>query len=242
VDYRLAPENPFPAALEDALVAWKWTRQNYPNSTLSFVGDSAGGNLCFALLVKLIQLGEPLPVGCATMSPWLLMDDEERGKLEREVGPEVGAGASSGADIVDRIGAAMVGHLRKVAAKCTANYCQGHNRRDPLCSPLLAGDAIMSKFPPVIIHVSAGEPLAVDATKMGEYCTRCKVPVEVELFPGNTHVFQMNPVKENTTQSLAKIAAFLEPLWCKSRTGKYSNCEQLMAADVAQIRPLRHCV
>jgi len=73
VDYRLAPENPFPAGLEDARTAWHWVLKQYPHASVAVAGESAGGNLAFALLVKLSQLGEIQPVACITMSPWLLL-------------------------------------------------------------------------------------------------------------------------------------------------------------------------
>merc|ERR1712032_571533 len=107
VDYRLAPENPFPAAIEDALVAWRWVREQYPASSVALAGDSAGGNLAFALMVKLAQLGEQQPVACIGLSPWLLLDDNvlsERVTREKST-------------------------LRNVwdagAARAVARYCQG---------------------------------------------------------------------------------------------------------------------
>lgn len=73
IDYRLAPENPYPAGLEDALTAYHWTRQQFPDASIAFGGDSAGGNLAFALLVKLAQCNLPQPIACIGLSPWLCL-------------------------------------------------------------------------------------------------------------------------------------------------------------------------
>lgn len=73
VDYRLAPEHPYPAALEDTLTAYQWLRKTQPKASIAVAGDSAGGNLAFALLVRLTQLGLPQPVSCVGLSPLLML-------------------------------------------------------------------------------------------------------------------------------------------------------------------------
>merc|ERR1712224_485753 len=81
VNYRLAPENPFPAGLDDAYAALCWVRQDNPTAKVAVGGDSAGGNLAFALLVRLAQRNEEEPVACMTFAPWLLLDQRARSPL-----------------------------------------------------------------------------------------------------------------------------------------------------------------
>jgi acetyl esterase/lipase len=71
IDYGLAPHNPFPAGLLDSLAAWSWLSEKYPDDEIAVAGDSAGGNLALALLVRLAQMGRPQPVACIALSPWL---------------------------------------------------------------------------------------------------------------------------------------------------------------------------
>lgn len=74
VNYRKAPKDPFPAGLEDALSAWQWVSNQYPQANVVVGGDSAGGNLTFALLVRLAQLNAPQPAAAFGFSPWLLLN------------------------------------------------------------------------------------------------------------------------------------------------------------------------
>lgn len=78
VNYRLAPDNPFPAGLDDALASWHWVLASNPSATIAVAGDSAGGNLAFALMLRLAQLSQSQPACCIGLSPWLILDPETR--------------------------------------------------------------------------------------------------------------------------------------------------------------------
>merc|ERR1712157_352958 len=73
---RKPPQVRFPEGLEDAMGAWRWARELSPEASVAVAGDSSGGNLAFALVVKLAQLGEMQPVACIGISPWLRLDME----------------------------------------------------------------------------------------------------------------------------------------------------------------------
>lgn len=185
LSYRLAPENPFPAALEDTCKTWRWLRQQYPDASIAIGGASAGGNLCFALLIVLAQRKEQQPIACIGLSPWLKLDQTE---FRRD-------------------------GIKKLAARQLVSYCQGHPVSDPLVSPLLASDDAIKSFPPVIMHASEQEFLAGSMIAMGKRCSDNGVTVEAELFPGSTHVFQQTQRLQQTKDSFAKIGIFLSHLW-----------------------------
>lgn len=221
VDYRLAPENPFPAGLEDALTAWRWVCQNYPGAKVAFLGDSAGGNLAFALMVKLAQLKEQQPMACVTLSPWLRLHKPENQPEASPKSPARGltCGCLSGCMPASRQSKEVTSPPKKLNAwekgelACMERYCQGHPATDPLVSPVLASEDLARLFPPVLIHAAESEALAEEAKEMAALCRRCGVPVDLELFPSSLHVFQsLGPLK-NTKASLQKIDQFLEKWW-----------------------------
>jgi len=203
VSYRLAPENPFPAALEDALTAWKWVRQQYPTASIAVAGDSAGGNLAFALLVKLAQLEEVQPVACVTMSPWLLLDQDGMHLANQgHEGKAVGFGIS-------------LDHWSSASGRCVERYCQSHPATDPLVSPVLAKEELVQRFPPILIHVAEDEPphLVADARNMASLCVRSGVIADLHLYPESRHVFQVDANNKNSKDSLEKMGAFLDRFW-----------------------------
>ncbi len=137
-EYRLAPEDPFPAAVDDALTAWHWLRtdQDLPAASLAVAGDSAGGGLTAALLVAVRDAGQPLPAAAVLMSPTVDL-------------------TSSGASMTERVDQdpfSTPALLRQLAS----DYLAGADPKTPLASPLFAPLAVAS--PPRRLPVTVGRP------------------------------------------------------------------------------------
>jgi len=186
LDYRLAPEHPFPAAIEDATVAYHWLRGGgIPASGIAFAGDSAGGGLVLGTLVSLRDAGDPLPAAAVCLSP--LADLEL-----------TGASARGGIDdpMVSRAG----------TQKMAEAYLQGQDPRDPRASSIHAD---FKGFPPLHIEVGTREILLDDAKRVAERARRALVDVTLELGEGLTHVWQLHPHLPESGASIARIATFL---------------------------------
>jgi acetyl esterase/lipase len=237
VNYRKTPEHPFPAALDDALSAFRWLlRKGYSPRSVAVLGDSAGGNLAFALSVRLAQLGEPQPAACLGLSPWLLLDPwlvakrktcnvPEKGNSTHQseehcsVGLHYERNAASNRSwslLLPAVRAIQESALwDKGAEFLMGQYFQSHDPVDPLVSPLLVGDDLLKLFPPILIHVDKDEPLAAEAEEMAERCRSIGVPVELHMYEGTMHGMQIvnTACKMEARDSLSRIHSFLEDAW-----------------------------
>jgi epsilon-lactone hydrolase len=164
-EYRLAPEHPFPAAIEDTLSAYLWLLdRGTPASKITVAGDSAGGALVLSLLLSLKHDGLPLPGGTLLFCPG--------------VDPTCMAFERSGADPLDLARARM----------CIELYLAGHPVDDPLVNPLKAD---LSGLPPMLIQAATGDAIGQDSKDLAEHARGHGVDVRLELYPGDTHVFQV---------------------------------------------------
>ncbi len=172
-DYRLAPEHPYPAALEDAMQAWNYLMLlGYGARDVFVTGDSAGGNLALALTLKLKEEKRLLPRGIILMSPWTdLTSSGKSFQTKAEADPVLNCA------YIDRMVHA---------------YAEGHDLTDSLISPLF-GD--FEGFPPTYIQVGENEILLSDALRLHRTFIEKNVPVKIDIYPGMWHVFQMSPVK-----------------------------------------------
>lgn len=185
-DYRLAPEHPCPAALEDAMKAWNYLMLlGYGAGDILLTGDSAGGNLALALVLKLKEEGRLLPRGILLMSPWTdLTSSGESFVSKAEVDP-----------VLDR----------EYIDRMIEAYAGGQDLKNPLVSPLF-GD--FTGFPPIYIQVGENEILLSDSTRLHQAFVDANVPVKMDIYPGMWHVFQMSPVKA-ARDAMDKSAEFI---------------------------------
>ncbi len=189
-DYRLAPENPFPAGLEDAVAAWHALRAEVGGSVpMAIAGDSAGGGLALATMLKLRDEGAPLPDAGVLFSPLtdLVGIGESRRTNDRRCAMFHGSG----------LGRATEFYMPHI----------GGDPRDPLASPLYAD---LRGLPPLLIHVGADETLRDDSTELAVRARAAGVRVEMTVWPVVPHVWQMfHPFVPEGRQSLAAASAFL---------------------------------
>jgi acetyl esterase/lipase len=198
IDYRLAPEHPFPAAVEDACKAYRWLlAQGVAPETITVAGDSAGGGLTLALLLSLRDAGDPMPAGAALLSPWtdLAMSGwthVTHGKIDPMLSVE---------------GALLA----------TRHYLQGASPTDPLASPLYGR---YEGLPPLLIHVGGNEILLDDSVRVAERARSAGVPVEIRIWQGMPHVFQAFRFLPEARASLVEIGAFLGSHMTSAASGR----------------------
>ncbi len=190
-DYRLAPENPYPAALEDAVKVWNYLMLlGYGARDIILTGDSAGGNLALALTLKLKAEGRLLPRGLVLMSPWAdLTSSGESHKTRADVDPVLDKA------YIDRMIEAYIGETGKA----------GQELENPYISPLF-GD--FTGFPPVYIQVGDNEILLSDSVELHKKLVEANVSVRLDCFEGMWHVFQMSPFK-TAYEAMDKNAEFI---------------------------------
>jgi monoterpene epsilon-lactone hydrolase len=188
IDYRLAPEHPFPAALEDTLTAYRWLiREAAEPGQVVLAGDSAGGNLTLVALLALRDAGDPLPAAAVCLSPATALDGRGESLRSRAASDPV---------------------LRPETVKPLVEaYVGQHDPRDPLLSPLY-GD--LHGLPPLLIQVGTDEILLSDVTDFGERARRAGSEVTLEVWEGMWHVWQIAaPWMPEATQAIEQIGHFI---------------------------------
>ena len=191
-DYRLAPEHPFPAPLDDVVVAWRALRALHdtdaPGQRLTVAGDSAGGNLALALMLSLRAAGERLPDAAALFSP---------GTDITGASPSV-AGNTGRDPMFD---GPSLEHLVR------AYLGPGDDPANPLISPLLAD---LTGLPPLLVHVSSEEVLRDDGLRLAEKARAAGVSVEAVVWPVVPNGWQLLGWVPEARRSLERAAAFLK--------------------------------
>jgi monoterpene epsilon-lactone hydrolase len=187
VDYRLAPEHPFPAAVDDALAAYRFALSGAPAESVVVAGDSAGGGLAAALVLAARDAGLPRPAGLMCCSAWVDL---------RNNAPSY----ESRAD-VDAL------FSKASADEAAALYLQGAAADDPLASPAL-GD--WTGAPPTLVQVGDAEVLLDDSARLAAGLRAGAASVEHRVFDGMAHVFQLSyPSTPESVAAVERMAAFI---------------------------------
>jgi epsilon-lactone hydrolase len=188
IDYRLAPEHPFPAAVEDATAAYKWLlSQGLKPNKIAIAGDSAGGGLAIALLIALRDAKQPLPAAAVGISPWTDLEGTGASvKTKAAKDPMVG---------IDNL---------NESAKA---YYAGHDPKHPLISPLHAD---FHGLPPILIQVGEAEILLDDSTRVAERAKAAGVEVVLEQWEDMVHVWHVfAKILPEGQQAIDKLGAFV---------------------------------
>jgi acetyl esterase/lipase len=167
IDYRLAPEHPYPAAVQDAVNAYLWLRDTAGDqSKIVVAGDSSAGGLVMSLLLALPERGLPVPAGAVLMCPRV----DLTGRTQR---PPQDSPLVFSPDMAHRLAQA---------------YLAGQPADDPLLNPLhtpLAG------LPPLLIHAASGDSVLQEAQLLTQHATRCGVEARIKVYPVPTHAFHI---------------------------------------------------
>jgi monoterpene epsilon-lactone hydrolase len=189
IDYRLAPEHPFPAALEDALAAYNWLlAQGIPERQIAVGGDSAGGGLTLATAISLREGNQALPAALFLLSPWTdLTFTGESVHTMRDVDPIFGSDAT-------RLGFAPA-------------YLGSNDPTNPLISPLFAD---LRGLPPTLIQVGSDEILLDDSARLDEKLKAAQVSTRLVIWQGMWHVFQVfAPYVPEGQQAILQVGEFI---------------------------------
>ena len=189
LDYRLAPEHPFPAPVEDAVASYRWLlSEGYDPARIALAGDSAGGGLTVAALVQIRYLGLPVPAAGVCVSPWVDMEGlgesmETRAAVDPMVGKE----------------------NLMVSAK---TYLGGADPRAPLAAPLYAD---LRGLPPLLIQVGDAEVLLDDSTRLAGIAREAGVKVQMDVWDDMIHVWPLfAPILPEGKKAIAQAGEFIK--------------------------------
>ena len=187
-DYRLAPEHPFPSALEDAVSAYRWLLDiGFTGAQIAIAGDSAGGGLSIATSISLRDAGEPVPASIACISPWTDLDMSGNSiKTQAEIDPMLNL------------------QPLKIMA---SNYIGDTAPRSPLVSPIYAD---LKAISPLLIHVGSDEMLLDDSKGIAEKAKRSGVDVTLKIYDQMWHVFHLNArVMPEAKHAINELGSFI---------------------------------
>lgn len=186
-EYRLAPEHPYPAAVDDALAAYQWIMEHYSNKKIMLAGDSAGGGLALTLMLKIKSLGLKQPEKCALLSPWADLRLISQSMQER------------------------VNRDAIVKPKILKKWGMYYAGKEPLDNPNLSSVlADLSGLPPLLIHVGTEETLYDDSITIYNNAIRDGVKAELYIANKMPHVWHMYyDISGEAASDLRKVADYL---------------------------------
>jgi len=199
LDYRLAPEFAFPAAVRDGIDAYRYLiAKAVAPQQIVLAGDGSGGGLAFAVLHAARNANLPMPAGCVAMSPWADL-------------------SLSGWSIMQNAGTdnTLNWELLFVSAR---HYLKKTNPADPYASPVFAS---FKDFPPIMVHAGSLEMLKDDASRLGDRAADANVPVSIEIYDGMQHVFQGDRHVPEAKASLHRLGQFI-----RTRTTQQASAAQ----------------
>lgn len=188
LDYRLSPENPFPAPVQDTLAAYRWLLSNGADPRKIVIGgDSAGGGLTVSALVAMRYLGEPMPVAGFCISPWTELEpNADSYETNAEVDPSVSR--------------ARVENLKEL-------YIGDKDPRAPMASPLFAD---LKGLPPLLVQVGSIEVILDDSTRLAERAEAAGTDVELEVWDDMPHVWHLfAPILSDGQKAIEHVGDFI---------------------------------
>lgn len=188
VNYRLAPEHPFPAALEDVVSVYRALLNEYEAADIVFTGNSAGASLALALVLQARAEGLPLPAGLGLLSPWSEL-------------------AKTGDSYYTLEGIAPVLDYEKTLQKAANAYLAGADIKNPLISPVYADYS--NGFPRTLIQVGTRDLFLSNCARLQRKMAADGVSVEMSLWEGMWHSFQMSPDLPEAHEALRELAGFV---------------------------------
>jgi monoterpene epsilon-lactone hydrolase len=191
IDYRLAPEHPHPAAVDDSIAAYRWMLEQGINPAgMAIAGDSAGGGLTIATLVAIRDAKLKLPAAGVCLSPWVDLEG-------------IGESMTTKATVDPMVQKAGLVDMAKL-------YLGGKSARTPLAAPLYAD---LAGLPPLLIQVGTWETLLDDSTRIAERARKAGVKVTLEPWEKMIHVWQsFAPILDEGQQAIDRIGEFVRGL------------------------------
>jgi len=188
IDYRLAPEHPFPAAVDDSAAAWRWLlQQGFAPNRMAIAGDSAGGGLAIATLVNLRDLKLGLPACAVAISPWVDLEGLGNSLTTR----------SKQDPMVQKDGLLWMARM----------YLNGKDAKSPLAAPLHAD---LKGLPPTLIQVGTAETLLDDSIRIAEKMHAAGVDARLAIWPNMLHVFPLfAPILSEGRDGCIEIGNFI---------------------------------
>ncbi|KAK5768742.1 hypothetical protein LTS12_001168 [Elasticomyces elasticus] len=199
IDYRLTPEHPAPAAVDDCVSGYRWLLdQGFEAKKIVIIGDSCGGGLATTVPLKAIRDGLPSPGAAVALSPWTDVQCETSPSLTSE-------------PMHDVLGAKGMDGMYTIRDR----YCKGSNPTDPIISPVYASDEELKTLPPHWISIAGYDMLRDDGTRMAERLQKAGVETVVKTAEGMQHVFEF--MAGRAPEADASIKAIGE--WVRKQIG-----------------------